>query len=329
MERSVSQLKTTFNTLGFLTIPAVLESKICEDILNCINKRIRQLIIFHQCSESLYFSAVNRWPLLSLVDSQVYENIVTSLTECISSNFEGEWQVFEVDVLYKSAYAPLATVCHQDISYAFKKPYSLSIWLALTDSGESSLRFLPGSHTMPIEPAVDFWKPDFVDTFVQSLFWQEKSVRVPIQSGDALVFSSKIWHGSDVHWGENDRVALVIRFRNAQEIYPHIPFPEKVPFGLWNCGEYTQAVLEKALKYFFDYQPIDYDDAIRQWRNYLPSKKIACLHLKNADLALEKLQVLNQASVMYGGGDSQGIVYPDVWKALLNPLNNYLANTES
>lgn len=312
---------------GFAVIPSLLSTKGCTELKSAIKQKLNKLISSHNCSEEIYFSTLNRWPLASLIDTDRQKQLIQSLAVEVADITGLNLEAFEVDVLYKSPDANLPTPCHQDVAYVFNKPYVVSTWLALADVSmiESPLQFLPGSHEGEVLPAVDFWRPDFVDEVRQSITWQQQAVAMPVTTGDALIFSAKIWHASLSYQSTDERFALVIRWGDNNQHRPDIPQPKQVEFGMWNCGEYTQKLLAKGLREIFAIESSSYIEIVKLWQYQLKNNMVSFLDgPAKAYAALEKLRVLNEAYQAYGAGDGQGVVYAEVWRELLCQLKAYL-----
>lgn len=319
--------KQYLTSQGFAQLGQLLQEKVCVELSNSVRERLQYLIKMHGCAAQLYFSTVNRWPLTALVDADWQAKLIEQISKHVNLMVDMELQPFEIDVLYKSPHANLPTPCHQDISYVAHRPYLLSTWIALTDVSmlDSPLQFLPGSHLASISPAVDFWQPDFIDEFRGTMVWQQQAVTLPVKTGDGLIFSARIWHGSLDYQASGERFALVIRWGNANLQSPVIPKPEQSDFGMWNCGESTQSLLQQGLLEIFNVKSDQYLEIIKIWQKQLKEHKLPFhLNIEKADIALEKLRILNEAYQIYGAGDGQGIVYVEVWRKLLCPLNSYL-----
>jgi phytanoyl-CoA hydroxylase len=100
-----------------------------------------------------------------------------------------------------------ATGWHRDIRYwSFSRPELISVWLALgpENAANGGLKFIPGSHRMPIEPEqldqLDFLRPDFPPN--QALF--EQGVELELQQGDVVFFHSGLFHAA----GRNSSTAI-------------------------------------------------------------------------------------------------------------------------
>lgn len=321
-----SKFKQGLKQFGYTCLPQIFTSTVCQELREHIKYRLQEFIKEHQCSTEDYFSTVNRWPLTALVDDIYQQTLIDNIAVIIKDILQCNVQALEVDILYKSLFANLPTPCHQDIAYAFAKPYAFSTWLPLYDVtiDDSPLQFLPGSHEQSILPAVDFWQPEFIDVMRNSTVWQQKAVAVPLSAGEAILFSSQVWHGSCAHQSNRERVALVIRWECDNFIPSNIPQPEPAKFGMWTCGEYTQKILCKGLQEIFNIEVTSFFYAIQSWQANLSNVPFVC-DIEKAKTSLKKLALLNQAYNLYQGGDGQGIVYANLWWNLLKPLNNYLS----
>lgn len=330
MDKLNNEISTPdLNEQGYAYIKEILNADTCSKLKEKINKRLQEFIHFHACSEQEYFSAINRWPLSSVIDAELLQDLITQLTPLVSQMYGVELQPYEMDVLYKSTFADLGTPCHQDIAYARKRPYHASTWIALTKVTpmDSPLQVLPGSHQKPILPAIDFWQPNFIDAFRQTDEWQQQAITFSANVGDSVIFSSRLWHGSLKHQSLQPRLTIAIRWGNEALSYEAIPLPSPTKFGIWNCGEFTQTLLQQGLKDIYGLQPSNFLAAIQAWEEFVVSKQLPFQgNIQQMYIALKKLRLLNEGYQKYSGGDGQGIVYAKVWKEVLLPLQTYLDN---
>jgi phytanoyl-CoA hydroxylase len=100
-----------------------------------------------------------------------------------------------------------ATGWHRDIRYwSFARPDLISSWLALghEEAGNGALKFIPGSHRIPLAPgqmdALDFLRPEVPEN--QALF--ATGVTPVLERGDVVLFHSKLFHAA----GRNDSAAM-------------------------------------------------------------------------------------------------------------------------
>jgi ectoine hydroxylase-related dioxygenase (phytanoyl-CoA dioxygenase family) len=316
-----------FQEIGFSCIQDALSPHLCDEILKKIETRFADFVHIHQISNAKYFSVVNRWPVDSLLDATIKKRLVEILQPIISNLLGHSVRPYEMDVIYKSPLANRATPCHQDIAYAWKRPYQASSWIPLTDISlsDSQLQFLPGSHKTPIKPAIDFWIPHFRDEFRKSQTWLENAVVPPITRGGAIFFSSKLWHASLPHDARQKRLALVIRWGSKQNSVEKIPLPLPVEFGMWNCGDHTQHLLAAGLKFIKNKSAENFEMLIEEWQTMIQRQELSFAHnIKDSYSALEDLKILEKAYIQYKGGDNQGAVYPRLWLCFLQHLKAYL-----
>lgn len=312
---------------GFLVLTDVLNQSYCDLLLMEIKYSLEKLIISHQIAPENYFNVVNRWPLSKLISTKEYNTLLQQVKNRVEETINGSVAAFEADVIYKSIHAPAPTPWHQDISYAWKRPYLCSTWIPLTDvtAADSSLLFQPGSHHYPILPAVDFWAPDYEDPKRASAEWNHRVKQCVVNTGDGILFSSRVWHASQAHQFRNARFAIVLRWGNKQSLSISIPLPIKNEFGLWTCGDTTQQLLKKGWRYLHHEEITGANALLTKWIKYIETHFVT--FIKNPMEALDALrnvQLLNHASNQYNGGDGQGIIYKTLWSTLLLPLSNHL-----
>lgn len=181
------------------------------------------------------------------------------------------------------------------------------------------LHVLPRSHLDSIEPPVDFWKNDFVDTMVNSKRWIDEHVEIPLDAGDAIIFDSRLWHGSPPSKIGGDRFAIVSRWNRVgfsfEQVIPSRK-PDTSTFGMWTAGEFTKKGLEK-----FNGQQLDScNETVDLAINKLLSGAKFSGDVEGAVKQLSLLKILNMASQKHNAGDSQGVVYPNIWSQVLRFL---------
>jgi len=222
----------------------------------------------------------------------------------------------KVNLIFKSPYATHPVPCHQDIAYSGNNACQFSLWLDLQDVSleDGCLEFLPGSQLGTIEPAIDFWQPNFKDKMRSSSLWQQNYVALPVKAGDIIAFDSRVWHRSAVNKSNCYRFALVSRWSSLDYVPPiNIPEKQNVEFEMWNCRELTTQLLRQGLFYCFNTNAADdLEEIISVWREKL-SKKVKLAFTIDYYLAhksLNDLLILHRATQLHNGGDAHGIVYP-------------------
>lgn len=327
LENTLRKHNLHFEQAGFTSIAKGLPPALCKQFLSQIQQRLAELITRHRCTDSEYFATVNRWPATALLDSSTLSQLIRRIQPIILNNIKLPLAPYEIDILYKSPLANLPTPCHQDIAYAFKQPYFASTWIALTEVGllDSPLQFLPGSHHLPVSPAVDFWQPGYIDIYRDAVVWKDYAEVLPASCGDVILFSSRIWHASLAHSSLDTRLAIVIRWGNSDLVYPQIPKPRIAPFGMWNCGEYTAALLKAGFETITQQKHDSFMALIEAWQHLIQNKQVPFEYAENQALAaLAQLRILHEAYSYYKGSDGQGIVYAGLWHSLLKYLRGYL-----
>jgi len=326
----MNETKKLFQEKGFSILKNVCCHETIESITKSVQANIKYCAAELDCSLADYLSNVSRWAHPSPVIENIY-SLVISLLEKKVSDFIGEKiQLAKMNIICKSAYADKPVPCHQDIAYSRENPYEFSFWLALQDVGveDGALEFLPASHLKKIEPAIDFWQPDFVDNMNLSAHWQQNKIAVPVQAGDAIAFDSRIWHRSAQNKSGSNRFALVTRWSRI-DYQPPNDIPSKIPaaFGMWNCGKVTTTLLQQGLVHCFQMavsaELIIY---IQLWQEKLAQsvKLPFAINLTRAQKALNDVGILHRAAEHHNGGDAQGIVYANLWQHLLLSLSQWL-----
>lgn len=134
-------------------------------------------------------------------------------------------QLFEEDVVLSLAHHNCimtkhpdygtATGWHRDIRYwSFTRPDLISVWLALGEENENNgaLKFIPGSHRMPIAPeqmdALDFLRPELPEN--QQLF--TLGVTPELRRGDVVLFHSKLFHAARRNDSERMKASVVFAY---------------------------------------------------------------------------------------------------------------------
>jgi len=109
-----------------------------------------------------------------------------------------------------------ATGWHRDIRYwSFARSELISAWLALgpENAANGGLKFIPGSHRLPIEPtrldALDFLRPELPQN--QVLFAQ--GVAPELQAGDLVLFHSGLFHAAGRNDSDAIKMSVVFAYR--------------------------------------------------------------------------------------------------------------------
>ena len=278
------------------------------------------------CSRSAYLSSVSRWASPSKV-TESFMDIIALIQTSLEARLNESLNLKKFNVICKNQHACFAIPFHQDISYHKDKSehYSFTCWLSLSPitHEDGALVCVPRSHLQPIESAVDFWDIDFVDEKAATNQFSEEAISCPASIGDAILFSAKTWHGSFENQTRRDRYALVTRWlTNENKQAYDIPEPICKPFGMWRCYQKTHQILCSLLSLFdIDCEYDDFETIIDKTLLLLPELKWLT-DINKAKIALQRVKILNMASILHNAGDSQGFVYKALWHDFLKEVNN-------
>ncbi len=269
-------------------------------------------------SEEEYLSVATRWVDPSPLTRKIVPYLVPQIKRFLEEYFGCKVVNKKMNVICKTKYSAGAVPCHQDIAYSPDDPYEFTVWMPVNDVSVESgvLQILPKSHLDPIEPAVDFWQVDFVDSMRESERWQSDHLSFPLEAGDAVLFDSRIWHGSAPSLLPSDRFAIVSRWsREGWVNRTRIPQKRESFFGMWTAGSVTEEKLKSFVAAELSY-------------NQLVERAIEILEVDgfggDVDKAIESLKdlrTLNDAAEKHNGGDAQGVIYKHVWNSFLRCLD--------
>lgn len=309
---------------GYLVIPSLWSKNFVGEILYKIRSRLHQCAKELSCSYEDYLQAASRWINPSPVTMGLEQLILKPLKNCLEPLMEDACELVKLNVISKTPFSPASIPFHQDISYSPCAPYQLSAWIALTDVSLESgpLEIIVGSHRGAIQPAIDFWSPDYRD--INSVKKRMKQ-KLPAMAGDLILFDSCLWHGSGMSKSFDERFALVTRWKTKGYVAPFIPPFQPKPFGMWTCQKRTEEILTKALKLFSVKRASNSLDLFDQWRKILGTVSLPFLkNIQKAQEDLRRVRLLHLAYQKHNGGDAQGILYAQLWHSLLSPLSFYL-----
>jgi ectoine hydroxylase-related dioxygenase (phytanoyl-CoA dioxygenase family) len=323
----MSNLKERFNSEGYITLSEAISKINAESILTKITNVIKECALDLEISESRYLKVISRWQnpsrVTDCVPSYIFESIQNRLKTIIAEPLiVNRW-----NIIIKNRFAYGSIPCHQDIAYSKSNPYFLTTWIPLNtiQEGSGGLKVLPGSHKDSIQPAVDFWRPEFVDRMRHSKAWKENARSFHLNPGDGVVFHSKLWHGSDPNTLRSDRYSLAIRWELKQPVDYHIPPFIESKFGMLTCGTITEHILRDELSIFLKTQDnMSRSEVIQWWIDNLDNvlmQQVSINKLK-ARNALIDLSILDKAATLHNGGDAEGKVYKTLWKSFLTHLKS-------
>lgn len=300
----------------------VLKDFISKDLANNFGEHISRSILNYSdelnISLSRYLRCTGRWAN----SPGLYGGFSEEVDALFERFFQSTYGLIPVrkkrNITYKGHAKSSKVPFHQDISYSPDDPYHYTLWISLSDCKEfdGALALIDGSHNWKIENAVDFWSPNFED-IKQQLFDFNLPI-VELGCGDAIMFDSRLWHGSYPNSSGQDRFAYVSRWSITDLNIPKIPKIIPNEFGMWNCQNKVRSIIDSILQ-AEDSSSMSFEDLLNEFiklfRNngkYYPFRELGD--------ALEDLLVLDRASKLHDAGDLTGEIYKKVW--LL--LNKYI-----
>ncbi len=294
---------------------------------DCLRDIVTSYVSELNCTQKEYLTSVSRWASPSKM-TDIFDGLVNDVIKLkLESLFNKSIDLVKHNVICKNQYSNQPIPCHQDISYPQKTSYDFSCWLSLSDINhdDGALKCLPEEQFSTIDPAVDFWDPDFLDKKARSREWFKKAVTFPVKIGDAILFKSIIWHASLKNTSGNFRYALVTRWK-IQDKENMYQIPEKVDakFGMWTCRKKTEVILHALLVYYGVNPDVDFAGMLQQVIVLLP--KLNWLsNSPESESALKQVMILHIAAEKHNGGDSQGNIYQNLWHLFLKQVESYLS----
>ena len=308
---------------GYVKIESFQDRHFMEDLAGIIRVRLHQCAQDLSCTYQDYLQVASRWVSPSPV-TEGLEEIVDSLKTFLEELTEDVCELIKLNIISKTPFSPETLPFHQDIAYSPESPYQFSAWLALTEAPLESgpMEIIVSSHKGFIEPAVDFWDPEFKD---EISLRKEGRRKLPVKAGDLILFDSRLWHGSGKNESCHERFALVTRWKTGSYISSFIPALEPRPFGMWTCQKETEKILTNGLWVLFQETAKTYSQALKKWETLLESNTFSFLEdSKKAHESVKRVFLLNEAYHAHNGGDAQGVLYTRLWKHLLSPLSLHL-----
>lgn len=304
-------------------IPASLAMNLRQNIQDQLVINAQELAI--EINQYLY--CTGRWsspsPVVSCIDEEIGFTIQHKLENMLNQKIEME----KSNVICKNSSIRDAVALHQDISYSPNSPYHFSLWLALNDINEQSgpLQFILGSHKWPISPAVDFWSPEIKFNSILEQVRQNQMQIITLKKGDAVMFDSRLWHGSIKSTSGHDRYAYVSRWKIIAQMFPEIPKLQPSFFGMWNCHQITKDILFEQLHLIKSEFATNDNlvELISHWQILIQNNNISeSIDQFKVVQDLENVKILHIAANTHHAGDLTGKIYKNLWNSLLRHLQN-------
>lgn len=311
-------------THGFSVIKNFLSIDEADYFLYLIKTNINKVAKDIDVETKDYLSCTGRWGSNSPITLNVSNILENRIKKYLEESLQSKIICKKTNVICKTSDITDPIPFHQDISYSVSDPYHFSMWLSLNNVGIDSapLEIVKNSHNKKIQPAADFWSPYFVDQYHTKNYYTKQ---ITVNAGDAIIFDSKLWHGSGKNNSGKDRFAYVTRWIIEGKDFPQIPPIQKSNFGMFNCGELTYKILEQSLLLIDSKQKktSNKEDLIKNWIDILTQNPdILGINNKTAIKDLKKLDILNKACDLHDAGNISGLVYKNLWRSLLSILNN-------
>ncbi|MBW4510794.1 MAG: phytanoyl-CoA dioxygenase family protein [Scytonematopsis contorta HA4267-MV1] len=155
--------------------------------------------------------------LLSVQKINVHPEIVRLSKKLMSTNTVMAHMSYDLRVDYPYGDEYLFP-WHQDYPVIQDSEDALVYWIPLRDVGEENgcLHIAPGSHRLGVLPQLPQREEDAVSATIpdDSILSQFPNIRVPMLSGDVLVFNTLMLHASGTNRSNNPRWSLQVRHGN-------------------------------------------------------------------------------------------------------------------
>ena len=312
---------------GFVIIPGVINSDLAKACAFKVNAMINYSAQDINCSTSDYLAHVCNWQSPSHVVQSIERDIITNITSTIRQHIHPMAHSIRTNIFCRTKYSTQSIPCHQDISYFPEDDYALSSWVALNDVfvDSGALEVLPQSHMGAIESPVDFIDPSYTDTMRNSITWKRHAISLPINTGDMIVFDSRLWHGSGVNSKKLDRYAIVHRWKIPNQGFEITLQPQvKSEFNMWNWIEVSDRIIINSLYNLYHKKSqylLDGIDCLTQ--SLLDDNTHIFADTKTMVRTLRSIKICYLANIKHNARDARGTVYRSIWHKLLKHLKNY------
>jgi hypothetical protein len=325
---------------GYAYHKSFIEKSLCDEMLEKLSFAIRKCTKEISCSEEDYLKSVSRWIAPSSIVDIVNSTLIDELKSLLELIFQKKVSCQKYGIIAKTPFYTHPTICHQDLSYSIRNPYSISGWIPLNDVDESTgaLMMQKFSHRNKLAKPADYWAEDFVDEHCTSLEWKRNSCVVPASAGDLIMFDSRIWHGSTENSSAKNRYAIFVRLEVEGWYYDSAEFAwENFNQSDLTIRHFFFAVLDLLVYFLISLEGGEYKKDYNKYEVVIDS---FIKHLQNNDKlsfirnrgsaihALENFKITNLARIKHNGEDSTGYTYKILKENLINPiLQHYKIHT--
>lgn len=201
-------LQAQFARNGFVKLPTV-GAKVLSQLLDVYAMHRHE---HEQINATLVSTShSNRRELIEKVDAR----IVAALQSYFDEHLIDYRFVFS-NLLLKKCGPDTATGAHQDASFVDElKDMMFSIWIPLTDTvpANGCMRFLPGSHLLPLNPRpapTHPWPYKQVEDIIEA-----NLIDLPLKAGEPVAFHGASIHASYANMTDTIRPSVVMALTNA------------------------------------------------------------------------------------------------------------------
>lgn len=324
-------MSLNFINNGFIILKQLLTYKEAQSYYKVAYHGVKQSAAKLNIPFDQYMYCTGRWASPSMITDAIPPSIDQLILTTLENDLQSKFILKKKNIIGKCKFLREEVPFHQDISYSYNSPYSLSVWLALNDVNNDCgpLQLIPGSHEWKIEPAVDFWDRDFTD--IKRISYLNSIIDIPLQAGDAIIFDSRLWHGSKKMNSSSNRFAYVTRWLNIEENFPYIAEPCMAEFGMWNADKVTYEILYNKLQILQNNLSKNlastassenhYYALLESWKEFLLTGRLP-INVNAAINDLDNLKILKKAYIQDNAGDLTGKVYRNLWNSLLKFIIN-------
>ena len=237
--------------LGYTVIPALIDMRLCAQILDRIDSSIPDFANQVGCSTEQYLMSVSAWGGNNALVNGIVEQIIDIAMGSAKAIIGDGIELLEAKLLMKGKYCPWPTHAHQDVSYRWKdgrKQYHFSSWISFSNIGleQAPLEFIPKSHLEDISEYQDYLDPEFTDRR-DSDEWKRLCQTTEMSQGDTVIFDSRIWHASAEWSAPPSRYALVLRWHVSGRPDVKVPDPRGDVRWMYEFSEWLEQSLHVLL----------------------------------------------------------------------------------
>ncbi len=314
----------TFKKNGFFILNDVITSLKIDDIISNLKKKIKINAEEINTSSSNYVYCTGRWGSSSNIMKCIDDSLDNIAQTQLEKVLKKKLKLQKKNIICKNKDIKEAVPLHQDISYSPNNPYHFSLWLALNnvDRNIGALQLIPKSHKLPIQPAVDFWSPMYSSSKIYNKLYKTDIKVIELKKGDAVIFDSRLWHGSLKSITGKDRHAYVTRWEILDLGFSNIPEIKSEYFGMWNCHDITTNILSSHLKKY-DSTFCEHNDFIMlldKWKDIIQNENITNINKNQVKQDLKNVSILHKAATKHDAGDLTGKIYKSLWYSFLSRL---------